>query len=99
MGKQVFCRIIDNLVVYPVPINALVTKNGVMVTSSAKPHPKREQFYELVDRYSIDEAMSLIEPISKIDVFVEKLKRLFAKTKLIILLKKIKREHVKIVRS
>ena len=34
-------------------VNNLVTENGVMVCNSAKPHPRRAEFYLLAEHYQL----------------------------------------------
>ena len=95
-GRQVFDKIVDRLIVYPVAVDTLVAKNGVMVMNSAQPNPKRDQFYKIVAQYPIDKAMSIIDPITKRDFIIERTKRLLAKIQLIYIFKKLKRERIKI---
>lgn len=96
-GKQIFDMLMERFDVYPTAIEKLVTKNGVMVKNSAKPNPKRDQFYEYATQYPIDVAMNMVDPITKKDFLIEKTKGIVARSQLIYLLKKIKRERVKVV--
>ena len=54
-----------------------MTENGVMVCNSAKPHPRRAEFYQLAEHYPIDKALNKIDPITLKD------KRFLFKTGLI----------------
>ena len=56
-----------------------MTENGVMVCNSAKPHPRRAEFYLLAEHYPIDEALNKIEPITLKDKIIEKSKDFYSK--------------------
>lgn len=60
-----------------------MTENGVMVCNSAKPHPRRAEFYQLAEHYPIDKALNKIDPITLKDKIIEKSKRFLFKTGLI----------------
>lgn len=94
-GKNIFNMIMDIVDVYPVAIDKLISKNGVMIENSAKPNPKREQFYKFASQYPIDIAMNMVDPITKIDFAIEKTKWILNRFQLIPLLKRIKKERVK----
>ena len=64
-------------------VNSLVTENGVMVCNSAKPHPRRAEFYQLAEHYPIDKALNKIDSITLKDKIIEKSKRFLFKTGLI----------------
>lgn len=98
-GNEIFNKIIKNLIVYPIDVNKLVTKNGIMVNHSAKPNPKREEFYELASQLPIDVAMNMVDPITKKDYWIENAKGILTRLKLISLLKKIKGERVRVVKE
>lgn len=98
-GRDVFAKVAKDMIVYPVKIDKLIDKNGVMVQNSAKPHPKRQQFYEAASLYPIDVAMNMVDPITKKDLLIESAKGILAKTKLIYLAKKLKKERVKVMET
>ena len=50
-----------------------------MVCNSAKPHPRRAEFYLLAEHYPIDEALNKIEPITLKDKIIEKSKDFYSK--------------------
>ena len=95
-GKKLFDEISDKLIVYPTEVKQLVTKNGVMVCNSAKPNPKRDQFYELALQYPLDIAMNMVDPITKKDFLIERTKSIFRKTGLIRYVKKLKAGKIEV---
>lgn len=82
-GRVIFDNIKDGIEYQSVSIDKLVTRNGVMVYNSAKPHKKRNEFYEIASKQSIDKAMQEIEPITFKDKMIEKTKVFLFKTGLI----------------
>ena len=46
-------------------------ENGVMVCNSAKPHPRRAEFYLLAEHYAIDEALNKFEAFRLIDKLID----------------------------
>lgn len=98
-GIEIFQEVKNQFIVLEVPVNELVTENGIMVCNSAKPSEKRTKFYEAANRTAIDKAMSEVSPITVKDYAIERLKGLFFKMGLIPLLKKIKNEKVEIQNS
>ncbi len=47
-----------------------------MVCNSAKPHPRRAEFYQLAEHYPIDKALNKIDPITLKDKIIEKSKKI-----------------------
>ena len=90
-GRKLLEDIADRLTVYPVDVHSLVTQNGIMVCSSAKPHPKRDEFYKLARQYPIDIAMNMVNPITTIDYLIEGTKGILFKTGLIKAARRLKR--------
>ena len=68
-----------------------MTENGVMVCNSAKPHPRRVEFYQLAEHYPIDKALNKIDPITLKDKIIEKSKRFLFKTGLITVARHLKK--------
>lgn len=95
-GMKIFDDVKSQFTVLEVPVNELVTENGIMVCNSAKPSEKRTKFYEAANRAAIDKAMSEVSPITVKDYVIERFKGLFFKMGLIPLLKKIKNEKVEV---
>ena len=82
-GRKVFESIKPMLIWQEQAVEKLVTKNGIMVCNSAKPHPRRAEFYLLAEHYPIDEALNKIEPITLKDKIIENSKSFLFKTGLI----------------
>ena len=95
-GNHILNMIKDRIDIYPVTIEQLVSKNGVMVKNSAKANSKRDQFYKLAAQYPIDIAVNKIAPITRKDFIVEKAKGLLVGSRLLYLLQKLKRERVNV---
>ncbi len=95
-GQRIFDSAKDRFVSMDVPVEDLVTENGIMVCNSAKPSAKRDDFYKAANNMPIDRAMNRVSPITRKDRTIERLKGLFYKMGLIPLLKKIKNEKVAI---
>ena len=93
-GRNIFDAVKEHFVSLDVPVDELVTENGIMVCNSAKPSEKREAFYKAAGSMPIDKAMNSVSPITRKDYMIERLKGLFFKLGLIPLLKKIKNEKV-----
>lgn len=92
-GRKVFESIKPMLIWQEQAVEKLVTKNGIMVCNSAKPHAKRNAFYEAAAEMSIDKAMQKIEPITKKDRLIEQAKSLLFKTGLIRLVRKLRKQQ------
>ena len=82
-GRQILKVIKSQIEIQKEDVNSLVTENGVMVCNSAKPHPRRAEFYLMAEHYPIDEALNKIEPITLKDKIIEKSKSFLFKTGLI----------------
>lgn len=93
-GEKVFHSIEDQLTVYKVDKDSLITRNGIMVCNSAMAHPKREEFYRLAQTHSIDKAMSKISPITRMDYLIEGMKAFLFHTGLIKIARKLRKEIV-----
>ena len=92
-GRKVFEAIKPMLIWQEQAVEKLVTKNGIMVCNSAKPHAKRSAFYEAAAVMSIDKAMQKIEPITKKDQLIEQAKAFLFKTGLIRLARILRKKH------
>lgn len=82
-GGKILEAIKSHIEIQEEDVNSLVTENGVMVCNSAKPHPRRAEFYQLAEHYPIDKALNKIDPITLKDKIIEKSKRFLFKTGLI----------------
>jgi hypothetical protein len=74
-GGKILEAIKSHIEIQEEDVNSLVTENGVMVCNSAKPHPRRAEFYQLAEHYPIDKALNKIDPITLKDKIIEKSKR------------------------
>lgn len=97
-GKKIFDKIKDQILYSQEDVEKLVSCNGIMVCNCAKPHKKRAEFYEKAARYSIDQAINMVVPITAIDKMIESAKSTLYKTGLIKVVRKMtKRRKVEIV--
>lgn len=100
LGKAIFEEIKDKLVWSKQDIKSLIDNNGIMVMNSAKPHMRRNEFFTLLNNMSLDEALNKIEPIKKIDFFIENIKGTLYRLGVMELIKKIfKPEKVQVVKK
>lgn len=74
-GLELIKAISNNIYIVEADVNLLVKYNGIMVLNSALPNKRRSELYGLLDKYSLDQAMQKVDPITKIDILVENLKR------------------------
>lgn len=91
-GEALFETVRDQLTVIPTDVGKLVQANGIMVYRSAKPNPKREQFYKLAAIYPIDTAMERTSPITRKDHLIEKAKGAFHRVGLVQVVKKLRKK-------
>lgn len=92
-GRKIFNEIKNSLWWKAEEIDKLVNKNGIMILNSAQQHPKRREFYEMVESMPIDKAIEMICPITKKDFMIERAKSILFKTGLIRIARKIKRKQ------
>lgn len=91
-GAALFEAVRDRLTVIPADADKLVQANGIMVYRSAKPHPKRDEFYKLAAEGPIDQAMEAVSPITAKDRLIEKTKGLCNRLGLIQFAKKLRKK-------
>lgn len=96
-GKELLNAVKDTLICYEMPIESLVSKNGIMVRGSAKPNVKRDEFYKMAENEPIDVAMRKIDPITKKDYVLENMKGILHKTGLIKFVHKLKKEKLQAI--
>lgn len=82
-GKNLIKQCSKSLTTIQVPIENLVTENGIMVRHSARPHDRREEFYRYASELPIDQVMDKVSPITRKDYMVEKSKKFLFATGLI----------------
>lgn len=92
-GKDLINKVRANMTVYEADTDKLITENGIMVCHSAKENEKRDLFYRLAAKYSIDEAIKRTNPIRRRDYVIERGKRIAYQTGLMGLLRKMKKKH------
>lgn len=95
-GEELLNRIKDKIICYEVPIEKLITKNGIMVNYSARPNKNRDVFYRIVENHTISRAIDEVSPITYKDYIIEKTKSILKKSGLIQKVKKLKRENIEI---
>lgn len=88
-GRILFEGLKDEYEWYPVDLEQAISLDGIMVRNSAKPHPKRNEYYMDLDDEELDEHIQKYIPVSKKDYFVESSKSVLYKTKLLYIIKKI----------
>lgn len=89
-GYQIFEDLKTRFEVYPVDIEEAIRLDGSMVRKSAKPHPKREQFYESLDMDTLSEHIDKFIKIRRLDNVLEHSKMILYKMGLMKVAKKIK---------
>ena len=91
-GRTLFSQIKDKYEWYPIDKEQAIELDGIMVRNNSKPHPKRYEYYKDLDNESLDKHIEKFIPISKKDYLIEKSKAILFKTKILYLLKRIKRK-------
>ena len=81
---------LDSLEIYQVDTQKAIELDGVMVTKSAVPHPRRKDYYIDLGRETLPQHIQKFIPVSKRDLFLEKSKYFLYKTGLLKILKKLK---------
>ncbi len=88
-GLNILEVINDNYEIYPSDTHFAVELDGVMVNKSAKPHPRRSEYYLDFAQNSIKDHVQKYIPISKKDLIVENMKSVVYKMGIYNLIKKI----------
>lgn len=91
-GRKIFEELKPYIYWCKEDVEKLVTENGIMVCNSAKPNPKREEFYSAVAAMEIDEAMQSVSSITLKDKIIESTKGILFKLGLIHFVRKIRVE-------
>ena len=89
-GADILSALADKLEIYRVDTQKAIELDGVMVTKSAVPHPRRNDYYKGLDKETIPQHIQKFIPVTKKDILIEKSKLVLYKTKLLKLLKKLK---------
>lgn len=95
-GRYIFEKIRPSMNIYEADVEELITHNGIMVCNSAKPNDKRELFYKVVAERGINEAIKEVSPITAKDRLIERTKAFFYRTGLIVVVKRLKKETVRV---
>lgn len=90
-GRKLFDEIKDKYEWYPIDAEQAIQLDGKMVRNSAKPHPKRDEYYINLDQEELDEHIRRFIPVSKIDYLLERSKTFLYRIKLLQMIKKIKK--------
>lgn len=99
-GKKLLHAVEGDVCKIPVPTDRLIHENGIMVCNSARPHEKRNVFYDAASVMSIDKAIQKIAPITIRDYIIEKAKRIIFLTGTMKYIRKLKKkQNVKIVKQ
>lgn len=98
IGRRMFNNVKGSFIWSAENVEALIESNGVMVSNSAKPHARRDEFYRLAAVSSIDKVIEQIDPITRKDWMIENTKGFLFRTGIIKMLKKVfKPKKVEIV--
>lgn len=92
-GRNYFAKIKDRYEWYSIDKEQAIELDGIMVRNNSTPHPKREEYYKDLDNEELDEHIAKYIPISKKDYLLERSKTFLYKTKLLPILKRIKRRR------
>ncbi len=90
-GRELFSKIKDKYEWYSIDKEQAIELDGIMVRNNSKPHPKRNEYYKDLENESLDKHIEKYIPITKKDYLLEKSKTILYKTKLLYLLKRIKK--------
>lgn len=75
-GLRLLQKIQDGYELYPADTEKAVMLDGIMVTNSAVPHPRRPEFYSGMDGRTMPEQIRKFVPVSMPDRAIERLKGL-----------------------
>ena len=73
-GQKVLEALRDHYEIYDADTEKAVALDGSMVRGSAKPHPRRAEYYKDLDRHSLPEHIAAFIPVSGKDRLIEKCK-------------------------
>lgn len=76
--------------IFPADVDKAIALDGIMISKSALPHPKRALFYNDLDNHELNEHINIYIKISSVDKFLESIKSIAYKLGLMDLLRKIK---------
>lgn len=87
-GEQVLEKIKQDFDIYPVDTERAIALDGIMVRNAAHPHPKREEYYQDMDRDEVAEHIEKFIPITKKDHLIEWSKKIIYRVGIYRFLKK-----------
>ena len=90
-GLKVLDKIKDEYIIHEVDSDLAVKYDGIMVTKSAIPNPKRDDYYKNLSENKLEDHINSFIPITKKDYILEKSKSFFYKINLISVMQRIKR--------
>ncbi|MBE5919033.1 MAG: 4Fe-4S dicluster domain-containing protein [Pseudobutyrivibrio ruminis] len=90
-GINLLRTICDKYEMYEVDGDLAVELDGVMVTRSAVPHPRRKEYYENLSNSDLDSHINSFIPVTKKDYFLENTKTFFYKCGLMDTMRKLKK--------
>lgn len=74
-GHEIFKSIWDNYVVYEVDSDKAIALDGVMIETSAKAHPKRDRFYEDLEKHDLLAHVKQFVGLTFLDFILENVKQ------------------------
>ena len=89
-GTDVLKILADELEIYQVDTQKAIELDGVMVTRSAVPHPRRKEYYKDLDKETLSQHIKKFVPVTKKDILIEKSKIVLYKLRIFNWIKKYK---------
>ena len=87
-GAKVLREIAERYEIYPTDLMTAVKLDGIMIQHSAKPHPKRSEYYVELDKESLKMHVQRFIPIRKQDYLIERSKSILYRMGIYRILKK-----------
>ena len=89
-GADILKALVGELELYQVYTEEAIKLDGVMVTKSAVPHPRRKEYYKDLDKETLSQHIQKFIPVTKKDILIEKSKSVLYKLRIFNLVKKFK---------
>ena len=89
-GADILKALVGELELYQVDTEEAIKLDGVMVTKSAVPHPRRKEYYKDLDKETLSQHIQKFIPVTKKDILIEKSKSVLYKLRIFNLVKKFK---------
>lgn len=87
-GEHILSSIKNNVELYDADLKSAVKYDGIMIEKCAVPHPRRNEFYQNLDKNTLPEHIKQFLPIHHRDYFVDFVKKGLYKTGLLKFIKK-----------